>query len=74
MGDETYKMIGMVTIPEDQKAKCNDHVLQILYLCGIRKIETVEVYGKKFSVVTIPKPDNEGVVQYDYSIFEKKRD
>ena len=73
MGDETYKMIGMVTIPEDQKAKFNDHVLQILYLCGMRKIETVEVYGKKFSVVTIPKPDNDGVVRYDYSIFEKKK-
>ena len=37
MWDDMYKLVGIVTIPESKKGVFNEHVLKLLYLCGIRK-------------------------------------
>ena len=73
MHDDIYKLEGMVMIPEDKKAEFNRYVLQILDVCGIRKTEETELGGQTITVVRRPVPDEQGVVSFDYSIFEKKK-
>ncbi|WP_276953224.1 hypothetical protein [Enterocloster lavalensis] len=75
MGEDLYTMAGTVKIPDNRKAEFNDSVLKLLYLGGIRKTEEMELGGKKITVVSRPMPDENGIVRFDYSIFEKyKRD
>lgn len=73
MRDDLYKMAGNVVIPEEKREEFNRHIMQILYRGGIRKTEQVGLCGKKVTVVGRPKPDQEGIVHFDYSIFEKKK-
>jgi hypothetical protein len=72
MHDDLYKMAGKVVIPEEKREELNQHILQILYRGGIRKTEQVELAGKKVTVVGLPVPDQQGIIRFDYSIFEKK--
>lgn len=75
MGEDLYTMAGTVKIPDKRKAEFNDSVLKLLYLGGLRKTEEMELGGKTITVVSRPMPDENGVVRFDYSIFEKyKRD
>lgn len=71
MWDDMYKLVGIVTIPESKKGVFNEHVLKLLYLCGIRKTSEMELAGRKISVVEPAVPDKDGIVAFDYSIFEK---
>ncbi|MCI8744033.1 MAG: hypothetical protein HFG63_15685 [Lachnospiraceae bacterium] len=73
MYENLYKMAGNVAIPEEKREEFNQHVLQILYKGGIRKTEQVELDGKSVTVVGRPVPDQQGIVSFDYSIFEKKK-
>lgn len=73
MRDDIYKLEGIVIIPEDKKTEFNRYVLQILDVCGIRKTEKTELGGQTITVVRRPMPDEQGVVSFDYSIFEKKK-
>jgi hypothetical protein len=73
MRDDMYKMIGEVSIPDDQKEEFNSLVLQILYKCGIRKTDQMTIGGKNITVVKMPEPDENGILHFDYSIFEKKK-
>ena len=41
--------------------------------CGIRKTAEMEAAGKKAIVVSPVYPDENGIVSFDYSIFEKKK-
>lgn len=73
MRDDVYKLAGTVSIPEDKKAEFNQYILQILKKCGIRKTETIALGGHMLPVVRHPMPDEENMVHFDYSIFEKKK-
>ena len=72
MSKEIYKLEGNVTIPEDKKAEFSRYVLKILDLSGIRMTEKIELGGQTITVVRRPEPDEDGIVSFDYSIFEKK--
>lgn len=73
MLDDMYKLAGTVRIPENKKNAFNEHVLKLLYLCGIRKTSEMELAGRKISVVEPAAPDENGIVTFDYSIFEKMK-
>lgn len=73
MLDDVYRLEGTVRISEDKKAEFNRHILRILDVCGIRKTEKIALGGQTITVVRQPAPDEQGIVHFDYSIFEKKR-
>lgn len=73
MHEDLYKIAGNVMIPEEKKEEFNRHILQILYRGGIRKTEQAGVGGRQITVLACPAPDQQGIVSFDYSIFEKKK-
>ena len=73
MWDKIFKLAGTVNIPGTKRAELNGYVLQILDKCGIRKMEKMKLDGKTITVVKMPKPDESGILSFDYSIFEKKK-
>ena len=73
MRDDLYKLEGIVRIPDNKKAEFNRYILQILDVCGIRKTERTELDGRTITVVRRPSPDGQVIVNFDYSIFEKKK-
>lgn len=70
MRNELYQTAGEVNIPEKKKVEFNENILKLLYMGGIRKMEEMELDGKKVTVVSKPVPDENGIVRFDYSIFE----
>lgn len=73
METNRYTLFGEVNVPDDKKDELNGHVLELLDKCGIRKTEEIEVGGKVVTVIDYAVPDKNGVVSFDYSIFEKKK-
>lgn len=73
MYDDDYRIAGKVKIPEDKREEFNGYVLKLLYLSGMRKTETMELGGHRITVVRRAEPDEQGIVAFDYSIFEKKK-
>ena len=73
MRDDLYRLEGTVMIPDNKKDEFNRYILQILDACGIRKTERIELDGRPITVVRRPEPDGQGIVSFDYSIFEKKK-
>lgn len=71
--DDMYSIIGTVSVPEERKTELNTYVLELLKVCGIRKVKEIELDGRQIKTVELPKPDKEGVVYFDYSIFERKK-
>ena len=69
----SYWLLGKVSVPDDKKQEFNDTVLEILNLCGIRKTKEITLAGKKVTILERPVPDQNGIVSFDYSIFEKKK-
>lgn len=67
-----YKLIGEVNVPEEKRAEMNQNVLKLLNRCGIRKTEMITLGNKKYQVVRRVQADQDGIVRFDYSIFEKK--
>lgn len=70
--DNKYRIVGTVSIPDDKKKELVEHILTILYKCGLRKTEIMNINGKEVKVLTIPAPDKDGIICFDYSIFEMK--
>lgn len=73
MQEDLYRIAGNVMIPEEKREEFNRHILQILYRGGIRKTGQAELGGRKVTVVDYPAPDEQGIVSFDYSIFEKRK-
>lgn len=73
MQGDLYKIAGNVMVPEEKKEEFNRYILQILYRGGIRKTGQADLGGRKVTVVDYPAPDEQGIVSFDYSIFEKRR-
>lgn len=72
MDENRYWLAGKVNVPEDKKAEFNTYVMAILRCFGIRKRKEINVEGEKITVLGEPIPDKNGIVSFDYSIFEKK--
>lgn len=71
--EDNYTILGEVKIPQEKKQELNDHVLCILNKCGIRKTKEIEIAGKPVTVLEPAKPDENGIISFDYSIFEKSK-
>lgn len=66
-----YWVKGELSIPKERREQMNRIVLELLDKCGIRKTETIELAGSNAKVVRKPSPDKDGIVAFDYSIFER---
>ena len=73
MKDHMFCLAGRVNIPSEKRNEMNRQVLEILDKCGIRKTVEMSVAEKKVTVVAPARPDADGIVLFDYSIFEKKK-
>ena len=68
---EEHKMNGEVCIPEEKRDEVNRLVQDFIYKLGIRKTKTLELAEKEVMVVSVPKPNEKGIIEFDYSIFER---
>lgn len=73
MKDNIFCLAGKVNVPAEKRNEMNRHVLEILDKCGIRKTVEMTVAGKKVTAVTSVQPNEDGIVLFDYSIFEKEK-
>lgn len=73
MEDKKYWLAGEMNIPENKKDELNEYVLKLLWKCGIRKTEKIQLAGKTLTVVKPAAVDEDGIVRFDYSVFEKKK-
>lgn len=71
--DNGYWIEGKVSIPEGRRAEFNENVRKLFRLCGIRKLEEIEIAGKICTVVHEPEPDGRGILSFDYSVFERQK-
>ena len=71
MADNMYQLVGKVNVPAEKRDEMNKYVLEIMDKCGIRKMEKMTVEGVEVTVVSPVQPNADGIVMFDYSIFEK---
>ena len=71
--DDMYWIEGEVTIPGEKREVFNKKVMTIRYKCGMRKTVEMECGGRRITVVDRAVPDKDGIVRFDYCIFEKKK-
>lgn len=71
--DNGYWIEGKVSIPEERRVEFNENVRKLFRLCGIRKLEEIEIAGKICTVVHEPEPDDKGAISFDYSVFERRK-
>ena len=71
--DNRYWIEGKVSIPEGRRTEFNENVRKLFRLCGIRKLEEIEIAGKICTVVHEPEPDDRGILSFDYSVFERRK-
>ena len=72
MTDSSYWLAGKVDVPEAKKQEFNVYVMEILKRFGMRKRKEIDVAGGKITILGKPTPDENGIIEFDYSIFEKK--
>ena len=72
MADTNYWLIGEPKIPEEKREEVNQAVLRILHYCGMRKEKEILVGTDEFTVVEKPVPDADGIITFDYSIYENR--
>ena len=73
MSDNRYQLAGEVNVPAEKRDEMNQYVLEIIDKCGIRKTEKMTVAGAEVTVVGPAQPNADGIVVFDYSIFERKQ-
>lgn len=73
MDENRYWLAGKVNVPEEKKPEFNAYVMEILSRFGMRKRKEVNIAGNKITILEKPAPDENGMVSFDYSIFEKKK-
>lgn len=71
MKDDVFWVEGEIYIPDERKMITNRAVMQLLDKCGIRRTEEIELDGRKIKVADKLYPDKEGIIRFNYSIFEK---
>ncbi len=72
MSDSKYWLVGKINVSEDKKQEFNAYVMEILRRFGMRKRKEIDVAGEKITILAHPTPDKDGIVAFDYSIFEQK--
>lgn len=72
MDNNYYVLAGTVNVPEEKKEELNYYITELLYKGGIRKTEEIILDERKFTVVDRVCPNDNGILEFDYSIFEKK--
>lgn len=72
MEKERYRLLGTVNVPENKREELNKYVQELLYKGGIRKSCEVVLDGKTYTTLKPVMPDENGIMQFDYSIFERK--
>lgn len=72
MEKSRYWLAGKVNVPEDKKPEFNAYVMEILNRFGMRKRKEINIAGDKITILEKLAPDENGIVSFDYSIFEKK--
>ena len=72
MDDNRYWLAGKVNVPKEKKPEFNTYVMEILNRFGMRKRKEIDIAGEKVTVLEKPTPNENGIVSFDYSIFEKK--
>lgn len=69
----SHRIEGKVTIPEEKREEFNNNVFTILKKCGIRKVVKMKIDGHEVKTVCMPEADEHGIVSFDYSIFEQRQ-
>ena len=73
--NEFYRLAGTFTISEEKRNEFNLLALELLNRCGIRLLKDITVAGNTITVISHISPDSNGIVSFNYSIFEhRKRD
>ncbi len=72
MDENRYWLAGKVNVPEEKKPEFNACVMEILRRFGLRKRKEIDTAGEKITILEQPAPDENGMVSFNYSIFEKK--
>lgn len=70
--EHKYRLIGTFQVSEEKRTELNALVLRLLEVSGIRKVERMMLGNKMIKVVSVPVPDEKGIVTFNYSIFEQK--
>lgn len=67
-----YHLAGNFEITDKNREKLNREVLELLYQTGIRRVCKIKAPSGEAEVkaVEIPVPDGNGIVSFNYSIFE----
>ena len=72
MKDNKYWLEGTFTLTDSGKMQeMNELILDILKKTGIGRLTTKKVNGKKIPVFKQAAPDKNGIVKFDFSMFEK---
>ena len=72
MSDYIYTMQGSFSLTNlDKKNEMNELILDILRKTGVGRLTTRNVNGKDISVFRQAAPDDNGIIEFDFSIFEK---
>lgn len=71
--DRVFKMVGECTIPEERREELNKHVINLLDRCGMRLMGKMDFKGTSVNVLKHLAPDSEGIVRFDYSIFQHEK-
>lgn len=73
MNENKYYLEGTFSISDPEKKKeMNNLILEVLMKTGTCRMTTKKVNGKRVPVVAKAAPNKNGIVKFDYSIFEKK--
>lgn len=72
MSDEMFWLEGTFLLTDPEKLKeMNNLILELLRKTGICRLTTKTIAGKTMQVVSKAVPDECGIIQFDYSIFER---
>ena len=70
--DDKYKIVGTISIPEEKREEFNRNVEKVLDVLGIRQTEKQMVGDREITVLKKPEADEDGIVRFNYSMFEKR--
>ncbi len=70
--DDKYKIVGTISIPEEKREEFNRNVEKVLDVFGIRQTEKRMVGDREITVLKKPEADEDGIVRFNYSMFEKR--
>ena len=67
-----YFLAGTPVIPDDMKPTITKKILTLLDKGGIRNSQRIKVGDNDYTVAALARPDKNGIISFNYSIFEKE--